>query len=471
MTRSGAESPGSAGGFGPPPRPFGVVDELCTYHDAPAEPNNVHLEVRLSGHLDPRSLRAAVSAVLAGPLQANARRAAHHPMARHFRWEFPAEPDVDPVSLASWVSEADLDREREAFLACAPPLDIAPPFRLLLAAGPGGDCLILNAHHAAFDGLGCLSLLQSIAHSYGGEAAQATHVRSADPGPAPEPDQEAAGGLSRPRRTSPDARQGTGSRTRGPRRLLPQAMSRIAADRGTGERDGYGYHLMPPLEVDALAPARAQYGATVNDLLVCALIIAVARWNSDHGGHAGPIRITVPVATQVAASSPPVDASALRNRSSLAAVTVRWSAGDSDIGELASQVVRQTRLAKSSASPQVDIVSGTLAAAPLPAAAKRLLLRSLLRTIGPLVVDTSLLTNLGALADPMQFGSAATTRLAFSTSAHMPRGLSVGAITIAGHLQVCLRYRHALLDETSAARFATCYTAALRGLAQLAVTT
>jgi hypothetical protein len=42
-------------------RRFGVVDELNCYFDAPAEPNNVHVELWLPGHLDPGRLRDAVA--------------------------------------------------------------------------------------------------------------------------------------------------------------------------------------------------------------------------------------------------------------------------------------------------------------------------------------------------------------------------------------------------------------------------
>jgi hypothetical protein len=43
----------------------------------------------------------------------------------------------------------------------------------------------------------------------------------------------------------------------------------------------------------------------------------------------------------------------------------------------------------------------------------------------------------------------------------MPRGLSVGAITLAGRLHLCLRYRNALFSAPAAARFAWSYAAAL----------
>jgi hypothetical protein len=51
----------------------------------------------------------------------------------------------------------------------------------------------------------------------------------------------------------------------------------------------------------------------------------------------------------------------------------------------------------------------------------------------------------------------------------MPRGLSVGAITLGGKLHLCLRYRHALFSEPAAARFADAYAAALSDITSLGV--
>jgi NRPS condensation-like uncharacterized protein len=90
-------------------------------------------------------------------------------------------------------------------------------------------------------------------------------------------------------------------------------------------------------------------------------------------------------------------------------------------------------------------------------------LRLALRTAGPLLCDTSLVSNLGVVGPP-QFGAATATDMWFSTSAHMPRGLSVGAVTVGGRLHLCLRYRRALLSEPSAARFAGLYATALGNL-------
>ena len=111
--------------------------------------------------------------------------------------------------------------------------------------------------------------------------------------------------------------------------------------------------------------------------------------------------------------------------------------------------------------PQVDPLIRALAAPWCPAAVKRRVLRLLLRTAGPLFCDTSLLSNLGVVATPPAFGHLPASHLWFSTSAHMPRGLSVGAVTVGGRLSLCLRYRRALFSEPAAARFTDGFTAAM----------
>jgi NRPS condensation-like uncharacterized protein len=148
-----------------PRQPFDVLDELACYHDSPAEPINVHIELWLPGHVDAARLSEAVSTVLADQPRTRVRRTAGT-WRRWFTWEFPATVDVDPVSVTTWRSEEELNSARVRFLSVAPPLDRSPPFRILLACGPDRDSLILNAHHAAVDGRSCLRLLRLIADRY-----------------------------------------------------------------------------------------------------------------------------------------------------------------------------------------------------------------------------------------------------------------------------------------------------------------
>ena len=161
---------------------------------------------------------------------------------------------------------------------------------------------------------------------------------------------------------------------------------------------------------------------------------------------------------------PPGGGDELGNLSRLGTVTAE---PDGPAGrELVALVAGQTRQAKDQPGPQVDPSLAAVARARLPVAVKRRLLQAAVRCLGPLASDTSLITNLGRVTDPPRFGPLSPVRMWFSTSAHMPRGLSVGAITIEGRLQLCFRYRRALLDDAAAGDFAATYAAALSSLTE-----
>jgi len=123
-------------------------------------------------------------------------------------------------------------------------------------------------------------------------------------------------------------------------------------------------------------------------------------------------------------------------------------------------VARQTGYAKQHPGPQVDLASRALVAAPVPVAVKRMLLRAALRAAGPLFCDTSLVSNIGVI-DEVEFGSDQAAEVWFSTSAHMPRGLSLGAVTAGGRLRLAFRYRRSLFSAADAAEFAARYVKVL----------
>jgi NRPS condensation-like uncharacterized protein len=493
--------------------PFGLADELSCYYDTPAEPCNVHVEVRVPGHLDEPALRRAAHAALAAQPRAVARRAQGGRWQRRYAWELPAHLDTDPVSAATWTDEGDLAQQRMRFLAAAPPLEQSPPLRLLLAAGPGEARVILNAHHAALDGISCLELLRAVAAHYaaagdagapgpraGAVLAAPIPARPADPDatgtgsavqatpPAPGSHGGAPGpaarfhdpGLKLPAHLlvplhaglSPGSWKVSGSQRpdrAGRPGLLPRPAARIAADRRAGPgrpepnpRSGYGFKLVTFPRVPAFPEAGREPRVTVNDLLIAALIVAIDRWNAAHGQPSARIRITMPVN-----SRPAGDAGAAGNLSRLTAVTAQLPGSGYELPSVIADVARQTRRAKQRTGPQVDPLIRALAAPWCPAAVKRRALRLLLRTAGPLFCDTSLLSNLGAVATPPAFGHVPASHLWFSTSAHMPRGLSVGAVTVGGQLNLCLRYRRALFSEPAAARFTDGFTAALSQITSL----
>jgi hypothetical protein len=109
--------------------------------------------------------------------------------------------------------------------------------------------------------------------------------------------------------------------------------------------------------------------------------------------------------------------------------------------------------------PQVDFCR-VLAASPVPVAVKDRLLRTAITLAGSVVCDTCLVSNLGVI-EPVTFGAVTASQLWFSTFAHMPRGLSLGALTVAGQLRLTFRFRPALFSEPAAAVFASRYVQVL----------
>ena len=102
-----------------------------------------------------------------------------------------------------------------------------------------------------------------------------------------------------------------------------------------------------------------------------------------------------------------------------------------------------------------------------PAAVKRHTARLARRLARPVCTDTSLVSNLGVLPDPPSFSGTGQEPLWFSGPSPMPRGLGVGAVTIAGRLHLCVHYRPALLDAGAAADFTADFCRTLVGLAAL----
>jgi NRPS condensation-like uncharacterized protein len=413
---------------------FAVADELTCYYDRPAEPANVHLEARVPVRLDEAALRAAVRAVFEAEPELRARQSATSKLRPAFYWDYQAEIGVDPVLTASYADETELAGLRSALLSQSPSLRTSPPVRFLLATGPAGDNLILNAHHACFDGLSSLRLFRLVADRY------SAHVGAAPDRPSLAPPGGSAGSGGAPDMAFPS-------------RVRPGPIAKIARQPEPGPpaaREGYGTeHLV----WDGLASAGTlrSRGVSVNDLLIAALITTIGDWNAARGRAQGTIKITMPVGDRSQAGA----AGRWANTSRLTSVSARIGP-DVAATDLLLDVAAQTRYAKEHEGPQVDLFCRLLAAAPVPVAVKAGVLRAAILLAGSVVCDTCLVSNLG-VAPPIAFAGATATQLWFSTSAHMPRGLSLGAVTVAGRLHLTFRYRRALLAGSAAAQFASSY--------------
>ncbi len=442
--------------------PFAPIEELDVYLENAQEPSLVQLETHARGHLDPAALEAALAGALAADPSARRHAAATSRWSRRLRWET-AAPAVRPapgreatlLTVAGWSSPGQLATLRELLSAWPMSLNDTAA-RVLLAVGPEHDVVIMQVHHAAFDGVSSLALLSAICAGYQESAVASIRpqvVRPSWPGPGPVqppvPLRSRRGQAAAPRRG--------GSRPGLP--LPPGVVTRIAAHAAQPDRPGYGFVQK---SVPVPGPSRQGSGPhpTVNDLLIAAMILTVDRWNAAHGRRSGTIRITVPVNGR----DPQRRWEGPGNQSRL----IRVTAGPgqrADAAGLLAHVVVQTRAGKRQPRPGLDTVSRLLAAGWAPVAVKRHTARLARRLARPVCTDTSLVSNLGVLIDPPSFSGSGREPLWFSGPAPMPRGLAVGAVTVAGRLHLCVHYRHTLLDSGAAADFTAGYCRALAELA------
>ncbi|MEY9875224.1 NRPS condensation-like uncharacterized protein [Streptacidiphilus sp. MAP12-33] len=485
------------------PTRFTAVDETADLMERRGEPNLIYLELAVTGRFDVDRLRAAVRTAFAAHPATRSHRAPTPPWRTRSRWQLTAWPATDPLTVRTGPSldsldSLDLAAERRAILDT--PLDLrdAPLLRLrLLTGAPGGDRLLLVAHHAGFDGMGFVGVLLAICAAYNATpqppcAAPAPsgtpHAVPAAPGrvsggpahpwapvpgaalPLPLP-VAASGGAPRAVPAALGPASGAAGVPKGPgpgagrpvlpveavRRprpgLLPVRPVRVAREPAGGGRSGYA---VVPLAFDAertaaLSRAARAAGVTLNDLLLAALALAVVRWNAAHARPTAPLRITMPVNTRDGQTRHDGQG----NHSRLTSIGIGADSCAGDPRTLLAAVAARTAEAKAApAGPQGGPAAVVLGAAWLPRAIRQLLAPGV-RFAARALADTTMLSNLGPItALPRSLaGAGDITELWAAAPAPMPRGLSVTALGAGGRLHLMIRHRLEALDASAAAAF------------------
>ncbi|MFC3576707.1 condensation protein [Streptomyces yaanensis] len=445
--------------------PFPVVDEVSRHCVQEEEPETVHIEVHLPGRLDPSRLRNAFLEALHRHPRILMREAPGHWYSRRYEWELTPDPEVEVVTFPPPGKSALRDARTRA-LSQAPPLTLSPPIRLEvvtevaagsradlaagsradLAAGsraagaarvgaaaprtaewrnhppgtptPGhphntGTVLLLTINHTALDGPACLRILATAAELYGGKDNSPT----APPVRTPETAQ-----------LPPD----TPSPWAPPARVAP----------GTPESSPGNGLLVTELPLPH-RPKSAPY--TVNDQLMVTTALTIAHWNKEHGTRPHrPLRITMPVDDRPRDTTMPIG-----NGTRL--VEVPFSPAelaDHDLPALLHRTAQRTRALKSLPRPQLGHGAALLATPWAPVAWRAALTRALRRAATPWT-STTLLSNIGRVPYPLDFGDEAGRAHAvwFSAPARMPRGLTVTTASTAGRLHLALRWSHDLLSH------------------------
>lgn len=423
--------------------PFTSIDEAVHLLDTPAEPWSIQLEVRVSGALDAERLRAAIPVALARHPMARAKLLPARRTDRRWTWAISGAPDLDPLKVVDCDSDVELAELRAELHSLSVPLAESPPLRLRLARHPLGDVVMINANHAAFDGFGTLQVLRSVAKAYVEEDE-----------PEPEVELSRARDVDRLTRVSSPA-----ERIRRLRALADKARDLAApparlAPQGGSDRPGYGIHQL------SVPVPRSPKSATVNDVLLAALNLAIAGWNTEQGTACRRIGVLMPVNLRPPAWKNEVVTNFVSES--------RVSTTPAD--RRSSQIVVETvaaqtrRIKEGGGAALMDVLART---ARVPLWLKQPLSPFLWLT-GNRLVDTAVLSNLGSVDDGQlpRFGPDAgdVVGLWFSAPARMPCGLSLGAVTAAGALHLAFRYRYPLWGPAAAAAFADRFVVELRVL-------
>ncbi|MFJ8464962.1 condensation protein [Streptomyces swartbergensis] len=387
--------------------PFPVVDEVSRHCLQEEEPETVHIEVHLPGPVDQMRLRKAFTEALHRHPRILMREARGPWYRRRYEWELTPEPDVEVVTFAPPGPRALQDARTRA-LTEAPPLSVSPPIRLEVV----DSVLFLTINHTALDGPACLRILATAAELYGGRdnAPAAPPVRPAEPREEP-PDT--------PTTWSPPARVAPGTPDPSP---------------GNGM-------LVTELPLPH-RPKGSPY--TVNDQLMVTTALTIAHWNREHGARPRPLRITMPVDDRPRDTTMPIG-----NGTRLVEVPFTPAELDHpDMSALLGRTAERTRTLKALPRPQLGHGAALLTAPWAPVAARAALTRALRRAAAPWT-STTLLSNIGRIPYPLDFGEETGRAHAvwFSAPARMPRGLTVTTASTAGRLHLALRWSRALLSH------------------------
>lgn len=382
----------------------------------------VHLEVRVTGHLDEERLRNALTAV------------------------FGDSTPREVLAAVDCADDASLDAARERLQAEVVWPSQQPPLRAELVRHPGGDRLVLNVNHAAADATAALRVLQSVAGAYargdqpGGKlevlAARALPVRPAS-APVPPPVQ-----------AYKNAVEWLRDRLARPARLAPD---------GAQPRVGHGFHLVRLSPAETADVIDRQHPGTSRNRLMGALHLAIGDWNLEHGAPGRRIGVLVPVNLRPAHWPE----ATIGNFSLTARVSTSRRHRSGPVAVRKAVTAQTTRNKRSRTG--VALLAALQRAGLVPLWAKQSLV-VLQPLTGNRLVDTALLAHLGWLDDPPDFGPGAgrADEVWFSVPARTPNALCLGAATVGGRLHLTFRYPPDLLGPEAVRRFADHYLANLR---------
>lgn len=421
---------------------FNLLDDAFHNIERRHEPWSIHFELGFEGRIEPDRLAESIRYALVRHPIARARMEPYGEGATRYWWEIPDQPDQVPLTVIKAATEAEVAQARESLVSLQVPATVSPAFLIYLVQAPAGDRLMMNLNHVIADGMSTFRILNSIIRHYAGQ-----------PDPVPEFDPLGVRDLKKLAGMKSMSEfverlklliEHLALSTRAPGRVVPKR----AASPDTAIR-GYG---CVPITLDASETktlmARRVKPATVNDLVLAGMLLAIAEWNRRQG--AKPARVTAMMPMNLR----PADwwFEIVSNFSSYVSINLAPDA-QGDLAFATAAVCEQTqRLKEAGAS---GILIDVLDVPKFLPAFLKARLRDITPTLGRNLVDSTWVTNLGRLADvPPMGGAGKVTDICFSPPAPEPMGVTVGVASLGDTMSLTLRYRRCVFDTAAAEEFA-----------------
>lgn len=422
--------------------PFNLLDDAFHNIERRHEPWSIHFELGFEGRIDPTRLAESLRHALARHPIARARLEPYRDGATRYWWEIPDQPDQVPLTVIRAATNAEVVAARESLVSLQVPATVSPAFIVYLVQAPAGDRLILNVNHVIADGMSTFRIVTSMIRHYAGL-----------PDPVPPFDPLSVRDLKQLAGTKSATEfiarvkllvEHLALSTRAPGRAAPQHATPQAA-----EARGYG---CVPITLDAEETrrlmARRVKPATVNDLVLAGMLLAIAEWNRRHA--AKPARITAMMPMNLRPTAWWFEV--VSNFSSYVSINLPVEA-QASLAAATAEVAAQTRRLKDAGAS--GILIDVLDVPKFLPAFLKARLRDLTPTLGRNLVDSTWVTNLGRLTDLPPMGEAgAVTDLCFSPPAPEPMGVTVGVASLGDTMSLTLRYRRCVFDAEAATAFA-----------------
>ncbi|MGG2463204.1 condensation protein [Streptomyces sp. RGM 3693] len=389
-----------------------------------------------------------------------------------------------------------------------------------------GTVLLLTVHHTALDGPACLRILATAAELYGGTTPSPAPTTAPTPTPHPEPPAPPPHyrprPLTRPARLAPDHTTPTPTPTpthdtttttnAHNTRNTPHTHNEPTRQHNGTPPARTPHHNEAPAENEAppapqttrpeqaTHPERSTHPArstcpgngmlltelpiptrpphpttdtrppyTVNDQLLVATYLMATCWNELHARPTAPVVITMPIDDRPRGPHMPIGNGTRLTPVPFPPPPTAPTAPPAPLTALLHQTAARTRALKSTPpGSQLGLPATLLTSLPLPIGARRALTRAL-RSLATPWTPTTLLSNIGRIPYPLDFGDTGgrATAVWFSAPARMPRGLSITTASThdGNRIHLALRWSRALLDDAAAAHLLALFRSSLAATA------